>query len=219
MSNKKDQKVAKESSTKRKGKKSTSKKQEESYPSNKDKIVMPGELLGIVEELEPREGTYTYSGDIYSSITGKVIVDKDKRTISIQPLTNTPYKLKSGDIVIGEIVNVRDSIAMVSISAVKGLDEREILNDSNFVIRISDIRDSYVQDLSREFSLGDVVKAKIIDINNMRLTTSGDSLGVMTSRCARCHEILSLEEDKLQCPSCSRIENRKMSKDYGTGVI
>ncbi|AEH61679.1 RNA binding protein [Methanosalsum zhilinae DSM 4017] len=207
--------------TPEKSKKDTDKKKPDISHEDDEgsRTVLPGDHIGITEEFASGEGTYSLAGDIYANRTGKVHVNKKDRKISVVPITSVPPVINKGDIVIGEIVNVRDSVAIVSISSIKGSSEREFMSDDNFVIHISDVKDSYVKDLSREFSLGDVVKAKVIDTEKMRLTTSDDSLGVMTSRCSKCHGILRMEDKNLKCPSCGRIEHRKLSKDYGTGVV
>ena len=207
--------------TPEKSKKDTDKKKPDMSHGDdeRSRTVLPGEHIGITEELAPGEGTYSLAGDIYANRTGKVQINRKDRQISVAPITSVPPVINKGDIVIGEVVNVRDSVAIVSISSIKGSTEREFMSDDNFVIHISDVKDSYVKDLSREFSLGDVVKAKVIDTEKMRLTTSDDSLGVMTSRCSKCHEIPRVEDNSLKCPSCGRIEYRKLSKDYGTGIV
>jgi len=81
------------------------------------------------------------------------------------------------------------------------------------------VRDSYVKNLSQEFSMSDIVKAKVINTQNMRLTTSEKSLGVMKAYCSRCRSELQMDGKRLKCPSCGRTEKRKLSSDYGTGIF
>ena len=142
-----------------------------------------------------------------------------RRKISVKPVTSTPPSIKRGDVVVGTIMNVRDSMALVQINGVKGIGEREILSPGLAAIHVSNVKDSYVKDMSQEFSATDIVKAKVINTENMRMTTTGDSLGVMSASCSRCGNVLLKDEKKLKCPECGHIESRKMSSDYGTGVI
>ena len=43
-----------------------------------DKIVMPGDKLGIVEQYLPGDGTYDDDGDIKSSVLGNVKINQSK---------------------------------------------------------------------------------------------------------------------------------------------
>ncbi len=76
-----------------------------------------------------------------------------------------------------------------------------------------------MQDLAREFGYQDIVKAKVIDTKNMRLSTVDKTLGVLTSQCNRCRVNMVFENGKLKCPKCEKKETRKLSSDYGKGII
>jgi exosome complex component CSL4 len=91
--------------------------------------------------------------------------------------------------------------------------------DGPAAIHVSNVRDSFVKSLSQEFAMSDIVKAKVINTQNMRLSTAEASLGVMRASCSRCRTILEKDGSKLKCPSCGYIEKRKLSSDYGTGIL
>ncbi|KXS44772.1 MAG: Exosome subunit Csl4 [Methanolobus sp. T82-4] len=182
-------------------------------------FVMPGDLIGTTEEFTAGEGTYVDVGDIHSISTGYVNIDRKSRTISVVAKTKTPPELCEGDIVIGGITNLRDSVVLVDIGGIKGKGEREFQMDGLAAIHVSNVRDSYVKNLSQEFSMSDIVKAKVINTQNMRLTTSEKSLGVMKAYCSRCRSELQVDGKRLKCPSCGRTEKRKVSSDYGTGIF
>ena len=80
-------------------------------------FVLPGELIGTIEEFKPGEGTTVSVGDIYSSATGNVVIDRKARIVSVRPSTLTPNILKVGDVIYGKIIDVRESGAMVEIAA------------------------------------------------------------------------------------------------------
>lgn len=191
---------------------------EESIPEE-EIFVMPGDLVGTAEEFTAGEGTYVNKGDIYSIVTGNVMIDKKKRVVSVVPNTSTPPVIKEGDIVIGEVTNVRDSVVLVSLVGIKGVEEREFQTSGLAAIHVSNVSDRYVKDLSKEFSISDIVKAKVLNIENMRLDTSDKFMGVMKANCSRCKTDLVKEDNKLKCPVCGNVETRKISSDYGTGVI
>ena len=183
------------------------------------KIVLPGDLVGTSEEFIPKNGTYQDRGNIYSAVTGIVKTNNKERSISVMPVTNTPPHLSVGDIVIGQITDVKDSVVLLEIAGIKGKGEREIVNAENAAIHVSNVKDAYVKELSYEFAPFDIVKARVIDMRNMRLTTVNKELGVMKAFCGNCRTVLKIENDKLKCPKCKRTETRKLSSDYGTGIV
>ncbi|KCZ70677.1 putative RNA-binding protein (consists of S1 domain and a Zn-ribbon domain) [Candidatus Methanoperedens nitroreducens] len=184
-----------------------------------NKIVLPGDLIGTSEEFTPKEGTFVDKGNIYAATTGIVKVNSKERSISVIPVTNVPPHLQVGDIVIGQITDVKDSVALVEIASIKDKGEREIINVDQAAIHVSNVKDAYVKELSAEFEPFDIVKAKVIDMRNMRLSTVNKELGVMKAYCSSCRTVMKKENGRLKCPKCNRVETRKLSSDYGTGVI
>ncbi len=191
----------------------------EREPEEKGKTVLPGDLIGTSEEFTPKKGTYVDKGNIYASISGIVKINTKERSISVSPVTNTPPQLKVGDIVIGQVTDVKDSVALVEIAGIKGMGEREIVNAEQAAIHVSNVKDAYVKELYNEFAPFDIVKARVIDMRNMRLTTVNKELGVMKAYCGNCRTVLKKDDGRLKCPKCERTETRKLSSDYGTGII
>ncbi|MDY0386564.1 MAG: exosome complex RNA-binding protein Csl4 [Methanolobus sp.] len=182
-------------------------------------FVMPGDFVGTTEEFKAGNGTYVNVADIHSLSTGYVKIDRKSRIISIVPQTSTPPEIVEGDIIVGSVVNMRDSIALVEIGAIKDKGEREFQTNGAAAIHVSNVKDSYVKNLGQEFALSDVVKAKVINTQNMRLSTDGKSLGVMKAYCSKCRSDLVKDNNRLKCPECGHIEKRKISSDYGTGIV
>ncbi len=184
-----------------------------------EKIVLPGDLIGTSEEFTPKNGTFVDKGNIYAATTGIVKINTKERSISVTPITNVPPHLQVGDIVIGQVTDIKESVALVEIASIKGRGEREIVNAEQAAIHVSNIKDAYVKELYSEFSPFDIVKARVIDLRNMRLTTVNKELGVMKAYCSNCRTALKKDNNKLRCPKCNRVETRKLSSDYGTGII
>jgi exosome complex component CSL4 len=182
-------------------------------------FVVPGDLVGTSEEYISGKGTYEEGGNIFANATGKVAVNKKERSVFIEPVTKIPPTPREGDIVVGRVVDIKGSVALVELARIKGSLDREIAGNTQAAIHISNVKDSYVQDLAQEFGYQDIVKAKVIDTKNMRLSTVDKTLGVITSQCPRCKINLKYENGKLKCPKCERKENRKLSQDYGKGLI
>lgn len=183
------------------------------------KNVLPGDLIGTSEEFTPKSGTYVDRGNIYASASGIVTINNKERSILVDPVTNTPPHLQVGDIVIGQVTDVKDSVALVEIAGIKGKGEREIVNADQAAIHVSNVKDAYVKELYYEFSPFDIVKARVLDLRNMRLSTVNKELGVMKAYCGNCRTVLKIDNNKLKCPKCERTETRKLSSDYGTGII
>jgi len=182
-------------------------------------FVLPGDFIGTTEEFRAGTQTYERAGGVYASTTGTVNIDTVHRSVSVVPCTNTPPSLRQGDVVVGQIVGLRDSLAMVAIAGAKGVVDREIPNIGPAIVHVSNVKRAYVKDISYEFGLFDILKAKIVDLKNMRLDTSEPEMGVMKALCSKCRTAMTLHNSKLKCPECGRIETRKLSTDYGTGII
>ncbi len=192
---------------------------EEDNMEDESIFVMPGDFVGTTEEFIAGDGTYANVSDIFSLNIGYVNIDRKSRKISVIPKTDIPPVIEEGDVVVAQVVNMRDSVALVNIGAIKGKGEREFQTNGSAAIHVSNVKDSYVKNLSYEFSMSDIVKAKVINTQNMRLSTAHKSLGVMKAYCSKCRTPLVKDEKKLKCPACGRTETRKISADYGTGII
>lgn len=186
-----------------------------------NKFVIPGDFIGTSEEFIAGNGTYEEKGSIFAAITGNVKINPKEREVIITPKTNVPPIPKVGDVVIGRIVDLKNSVALVEIARIKGREEREIVNTDEGAIHISNVKTSYVNELSREFAVHDIIKAKVIDTRTMRLSTADKQLGVVKALCTRCRTPLKRKENSstLVCSKCERVETRKISEDYGLGII
>ena len=183
-------------------------------------FVLPGALIGTNEEFTAGSETFVRGGDIFSLVTGTVRVDNKRRIISVVPIITTPPVIKEGDIVVGEIFNVRDSMVLLRIGGIKGEGERAF-QAPVAAIHVSNVKNAYVKDISKEFGIFDIIKAKVINLENTRLSTSDDELGVMRSLCPVCRTpmVRDAGKDKLKCPSCGNIQSRKIASGFGTGII
>lgn len=197
-------------------------KAEREQPSETRQFVLPGDMIGTTEEFIPNNNTFNKGGNIYSTATGQVNVNLKTHVISVVPGTSTPPEIENGDVVIGRITGLRSSMALVEIAKIEGKGEREIVNLQQAAIHISNVKDQYVKDISYEFGPFDIIKAKVIDLGSMRLSTSGKNLGVIKAYCSKCHVDLGLQSNngskssKLKCPVCGNLESRNLSSEYGS---
>jgi|Deesub1362A_J573_1020465.scaffolds.fasta_scaffold00089_55 exosome complex component CSL4 len=181
-------------------------------------IVLPGDLIGTSEEFIPGYGVYEERGKIFACVAGEVAVGKDK-TVSVEPKTNPVPLLRKGDVIVGRIVDIKNSIAVVEIARKKGSEDRELANIGLAALHISNIKKEYVSQIDDELKHFDVIKARVLDENSLQLTIAEDNLGVIHAICRNCKVVLTRKGSKLICPSCGRIERRKLSVDYGSGAI
>ncbi len=187
-----------------------------------DNLMFPGDFIGTSEEFMPGEGTYDENGNIYASTIGILTNNTEERTVGIIPKTSVPSVVKTGDIIIGRVTEVKESVVVVSIAYIKGNENRSLANTEQGVIHISNVKNAYISNLRYEFSYRDIVKAQVIDPKSMRLSTVENGLGVLKSICSRCKTTMNKKEggndNTLECPKCKRVETRNVSETYGSGV-
>lgn len=177
------------------------------------KNVLPGEEVAVVEEFIAAEGTYEDNGKVYASVFGELELDQGEKTVSVKS-KNPPIKLKVGDVVFGEITDVRTSMAICEVIAVEG-EERNITGDTNGTIHVSKISPGYTSEVGKEMRPSDIVRAKVLQVKpSIQLTTVAPHLGVVKALCRRCRTPLVLRGKSLYCKNCERTEYRKFADDY-----
>lgn len=180
---------------------------------SKEKIVMPGDELATSEEYIAGEGTYEKNGKIFSAVIGKKAFDEGEKIAKVA-VTNPPAKLKPGDIVLGEVINISQSIVIISLAQVENR-SRALAGDREGALHISKVTKGFVEDIRKEYRLGDIVRARVLQASpSVQLGTDSEELGVLKARCLKCRAILSKKGDALYCSRCERNEHRKLAKDY-----
>jgi len=181
----------------------------------KKNIVLPGDKLSTSEELLSGEGTFEEDGIIRAAWMGEYNVDSKNRQATVKPMTSVPVLVKKGDTVLAEVGSVRSSMVIAEVIHVIGK-QRKISGDTNGTLHISEISAGYVKDPSDVYSLGDIFRAKVIQvIPSVQLTTKGNNLGVIKALCSECRHPLESKGQILECPLCGHKEKRKMAQDYG----
>jgi len=182
---------------------------------DKQHVVMPGDQVSTSEELMPGDGTFELEGIIRASRIGTYVVDEKHRRAMVKPLTSIPVELKRGDIVLAQVNSVRSSMIIADVFHVAGK-HRIISGDTNGTLRVSEISTGYVKDPSTEFQVGDIIRAKVIQVKpNVQLATKDRDLGVIKGLCTKCRHPLARKENMLECGHCGHKEKRRMATDYG----
>ncbi len=183
---------------------------------NKEKgeVVLPGDEIATSEEYIAGAGTYEEDGKIISSQVGTVEYNDDELIVSTKPL-NPVVEIERGDIVLGVVTMVRDTMVVIDIKKVEGKD-REIAGDTSGTIHVSKASQAYVKDLKKEFKIGDYVRAKVIQAKpSVQLTTGYPEYGVVKALCSKCRGPMVRKGTMVYCPNCERTETRKISSMYG----
>jgi exosome complex component CSL4 len=181
---------------------------------DKKKFVVPGDFIGTEEEYLPGEGTRSEGEKVFATLTGEV-TDKD-RTLHVKQARKLA-PLGIGTVIIGSIENIVEPIALVRVKtgSLEG-DERLGDNPDYSVLHASMIKRGYVKNVRDEYKVGDIIRAKIVDIRNgeMRLSTDAENMGAIKAFCAACRHPMALVNGGLECESCGAKDNRKIANDY-----
>jgi len=175
------------------------------------KFVLPGEAVNVDKKLG--YGLYSEGDKVYSSVPG-VLKDLPGKTI-VEP-SNSITEVKNNDVVICSVEITRDKVVVCRILKVVGK-QRGIATDVTGVIKVMDIDSGYVESAKEEFKIGDMVKAKVVQIpttGDVSLATKGKELGVIEGFCSECRSLLLLDGEKLVCSNCGKVAHRKVSGDY-----
>ncbi len=180
-----------------------------------DRIAVPGEFLGTIEEYVPGHNVIEIDGKIFSSVMGKVEINEKHMMINVKPIQELPI-LKVGEIVYGVVQELYNEFALVTVVGIEGF-EREIVGGrQDGIIHISKISEKYVDEIGKMFRIGDIIKAKVIKSKpSLQLTTAESSLGVIKGLCMKCRAPMVKVENYLYCERCGRKETRKISSEYG----
>ncbi len=184
--------------------------------TDEKKFVTPGEPLGISEEFMPGTWAYEEDGNIYAAVSGNVEIDMADRKINVVPKVSTPPVIKDQDTLLGTLWDVKGQIALLNILKIKGV-ERALPGNLRGAIHISKTREGYVSDLSREFAVGDIILARVMDAKRepVELTTVGNAYGVIKASCSKCGGPMEPFKHGLKCLDCRQTESRKVSSEYG----
>ncbi|MEM3361891.1 MAG: exosome complex RNA-binding protein Csl4 [Candidatus Anstonellaceae archaeon] len=141
-------------------------------------IAYPGKYLGSEEEYEPGEGTYTKDGEIYSELFGIIKVENKKIFVQAKrPLVD----FYIGQKVIGRVEMIIEPIALVKVITKTSENKRFSYQTQSFILKIENIKNGFVKKVSDEYKVGDIIKAKIIELKNgeYHLSTKDEDCGVI----------------------------------------
>jgi len=180
---------------------------------SREQEVLPGTLLGAIEEYFPGSNVYEIDGKIYSSIIGIPRLDMVRRIVWVEPRTRVQMP-SQGSMVYAYVINARDESAFLRII---GSDPRSPIRQSLVgMLHISQARlDPGERSLLDIIRPGDLVYAKILSKSNPYiLTLRAPKAGVVLSLCLKCAAFMRYRSGKLSCPRCGFEESRRVSQLY-----
>ena len=121
-------------------------------------MVIPGDVLAD-KEYQSGRGTFKEDDKICSSLVGLVAV-RDKK-ISVIPL-QSKYIPKRGDVVIGEITDIRFSMWNLDINS-----------PYSGILPASDVFGKEKRDLNKAFNVGDVLFLRVVDVDEVKKVKLG----------------------------------------------
>ncbi len=177
------------------------------------RMVLPGELVAVSEEFMAGEGTYDHDGKIYSSFVGELVLDEKHKVARVKAF-NPPVELKNGDIVVGVVRDIKETMVVIDLASAEGRD-RDISGDTEASLHISKISTGYTESVKNEFRKGDIVRGVVIQTKpSLQLATDRKNLGVLRALCTRCRSPLVQRGRDLYCEECEKTESRKIAIDY-----
>ncbi len=177
----------------------------------KERFIVPGERVGVIEEYIPGKGTYVKDGVIRSAITGSVTLVG--RIASIYQAVQGPTLPRVGSTVFGQVVSCSASTCTIKI-IITG--RSRLARPFTGILHISSVSSKFLHNVAEAFKVGDIVRAKVVSLKNnvIHLSTVGRMLGVILAFCSQCGKPLRRGK-ALQCPACGNVEKRKIALDYG----
>lgn len=127
------------------------------FVEDKD-LVVPGDVLAD-DEYHTGRGTFKEESNICSSLVGLVAI-RDKK-ISVIPL-QSKYIPKRGDVVIGEVTDIRFSMWNLDINS-----------PYSGMLPSSDVFGREKRELSNAFDVGDVLFLRVVDVDEVKKVKLG----------------------------------------------
>ncbi len=175
-------------------------------------IVLPGELLGIEEEILSNEQTFTDKGNVFSSVIGEKTTENRLEQVKTKKFARM---LKQGDVVVGRVQDLYDSVSLIVIESESNVGVRKAIGSTYAFMRITElVRGSgYVKSFRQHIKIGDILRAKVIEVTPLGtyLSITEKEMGVLKAHCSECHKQLSQRGRLLICDYCGNKENRKLA--------
>ena len=170
------------------------------------KVLLPGEHVGPGEVVSESSTTYVMGDEVYSSSVGEL--DKDGTKVVAK---KNKSMLGNGMVVVGIVLIEADTYAVIG-----AIDGKGVVSEDGKLL-VSNVSQGYLKSMRDALRIGDIVRAKVLkrESGSLYFTVSYPEYGVLKAFCTSCREPLELgAKEMLKCPSCGKVERRKVAKDY-----
>ncbi|MFA5931283.1 MAG: exosome complex RNA-binding protein Csl4 [archaeon] len=175
--------------------------------AEKQKIVMPGEIITTEEEYVPKRNTFAQNGIVKAKVMGKVEFDDANKEVRVAG--KSIKELRAGDIVVGKITLVKESTAVIELVSAEG--GKKITGMKTAQLPVRNISTEYISDIKKIMKIGDIIRARIMMASRLAidLATNEKGLGVTKAYCSKCRQEMKYSNEKLMCLNCGNVEERK----------
>ncbi len=176
-------------------------------------LVTPGQELCVEEEFIAGEGTYVDNGIVRAAVVGVVEINMNTYVITVEPI-KSPSVIKPKSVVIGKVIGMREELAYIKVAQTEQDFKRRKFY--TVLLHVSQLGvQKFVKSMYDYLRIGDVVKVRILNDKPIYVASmKGNKLGVILAYCSLCGNELYLDGDKLVCPRCGNVEQRKLSSEY-----
>ncbi|KEG01573.1 exosome complex component CSL4, putative [Plasmodium vinckei vinckei] len=184
-----------------------------------DNIVLPGEVVGNLNNYISGNNTYILKNEIRSTILGKKnisINNENKQIINIDVIKDYVPLPQVGDLVICKVYRVTFNMIYCNIMLTNN---KPLKNSLKGYINKSDIH-IYEGDLGDNFDCfkqGDIIKAKVLSIgqhSSYKLSTVGSDLGVIIALSEKGDILQPVAWNLMVNLSDMSFEQRKVSNEF-----
>lgn len=170
--------------------------------------TFPGYKIASIEEYEAGHNTFDDGDMIRAATIGQIDIDKSLHVANIKHPKRFSIP-NVGDIIVGPVVAVMSSMIIVSIDYING---KPTTSKVECICPTRNIRRKIVA------LAGDMVALKIIGHLNgaIHATIEEPQLGVLFTKCRKCVGSVIQVRDIVKCKECEWIDERKLSKMFGS---
>jgi exosome complex component CSL4 len=176
----------------------------------KNKHVIPGEKVGVIEEFDGDGDAIINHGIIRATKVGKVIYDMRRRVAMVKGVELKSHVPRVGETIEGFVESVQSNMVTVRITFIEG---KPVYNNFLGYLYLSQ---GHVK-MRMPCKLGDVIRARVGNVNNgvIFLSINEPRLGVIRTLCALCGmEVVRIKPNFIKCTSCGHVDYRKLSIDF-----
>ncbi len=183
---------------------------------SKNDFVLPGSELGYEEEFVPGKNAFDDDGKIFSDSIGRKNIDTANHEASVDKVSKEKRIMVKGAIVKGIVSMVKPNFVLIEVKESEIDGEVLVVHNRSACIGVRNIADSFVKDTKEFYRVGDIVKARVIQVERygLEVETKDRELGVIKAFGVKSRRPLILIDNKLRDPVTGDTELRKISSDY-----